>query len=198
MNDETLFPATIMPDSDWWHVLWPTPETVLTDVGVSENISIIDLCCGDGLFTESMCQLVSPNKVWALDLDEHLLKQAENRCAKYTNFQAILGNAMDLPRQINEPVDYVFMANTFHGVPNKAELSQVICDILKKGGRFTVVNWHKRPREETPVLDLSRGPSTKLRMTPNDVRLIVEPIGFELDEVVEVGPYHYASIFGKK
>jgi len=133
-----------------------------------------------------------------VDLDEHLLKQAESRCAKYSNLHPILGNAMDLPKQINEPIDYVLIANTFHGVPNKTELSRVANDVLKEGGRFTIINWHKRPREETPVLDLPRGPNTKLRMTPNDVQLIVEPVGFELDEVVEVGPYHYASIFVKK
>jgi len=67
MNDENIFPATIMPDSDWWNALWPNPEAVLTKIGVSENNSIIDLCCGDGLFTKSICQLVSPGKVWAVD-----------------------------------------------------------------------------------------------------------------------------------
>ena len=28
MNDDALFPATLMPDKDWWQALWPDPEAV--------------------------------------------------------------------------------------------------------------------------------------------------------------------------
>ncbi len=29
MNDGVLPPATLMPDKDWWEVLWPDPARVL-------------------------------------------------------------------------------------------------------------------------------------------------------------------------
>ena len=58
MPDERLFPATIMPDSDWWHALWPDPEAVLKAVGIEPDMQVIDLCCGDGHFTKPMCQLM--------------------------------------------------------------------------------------------------------------------------------------------
>jgi hypothetical protein len=34
-------------------------------------------------------------------------------------------------------------------------------------------------------------------MAPEDVRRIVEPAGFTLSTVVEVGPYHYGAVFRK-
>jgi len=197
MNNDSLFPATIMPDANWWQALWPDPEAVLRKVGIKPEMQVLDLCCGDGHFTKPMCQLVEPGKTWALDLDADLLGQAEQGCEDNSNFHAILGDARELPKQITEPVDFVFIANTFHGVPDKTELSQVVHEVLKPGGRFAVINWHKRPREKTPVLDLPRGPDAELRMTPEDVQRYVEPAGFKLEEVVEVGPYHYGAIFMK-
>ncbi len=192
-----LFPATIMPDKDWWQALWPDPEAVLREVGLEPEMNVVDLCCGDGHFTKPMCQLVYPGKTWALDLDPDLLGRAEQGCRGSPNFHAILGDARELPKQISEPVDFVFMANTFHGVPDKTGLSRAVHRAIKPGGRFVIVNWYRRSREETTVLDQPRGPSTALRMDPEDVRQVVEPAGFELKKVIAVGPYHYGAVFLK-
>ena len=197
MNDDALFPATVMPDKDWWQALWPDPEAVLRSDGIEPDMQVVDLCCGDGHFTKPMCQLVDPGKTWAVDLDENLLGQAEQGCRDNPNFHAILGDARELPKQISEPVDFVFIANTFHGVPDKTGLSQAVHQALKFGGRFAIINWYRRPREETTVLDQPRGPDTELRMEPEDVRQYVELAGFKLEKVVEVGPYHYGVVFLK-
>jgi len=198
MNKEALFPATMMPDKDWWHTLWPDPEGVLRSVGIEPDMQVVDLCCGDGHFTKPMCELVHPGKTWALDLDADLLGEAEKACEENPNFHSILGDARELNKQINEPVDYVFIANTFHGIPEQTEFSKSVYESLKTGGRFAVINWHRRPREETIVLDQPRGPDTELRMQPEDVQKVVEPAGFKLEKVVDVGPYHYAAIFVKQ
>jgi len=197
MDKDKLFPATIMPDKDWWHALWPDPEAALRAVGIESDMQVVDLCCGDGHFTQPMCELVQAGKTWALDLDPELLGQAEKACAQNPNFFSILGDARELPVQISEPVDFVFIANTFHGVPDKITLSKAVYDVLKKGGRFAIINWYRRPREETTVLDQPRGPDTKLRMEPEDVRAVVEPAGFIFEKIVDVGPYHYGAIFIK-
>jgi len=198
MNKQALFPATMMPDKDWWHALWPDPEAVLRSVGIEPDMQVVDLCCGDGHFTRPMCELVHPGKTWALDLDADLLGEAEKGCKANPNFHPILGDARELTQRIDAPVDFVFIANTFHGVPKKTELARAVHDALKPGGRFAVINWHRRPREETTVLDQPRGPDTELRMPPEEVQQVVEPAGFKLEKVIEVGPYHYAAIFLKQ
>lgn len=197
MPDERLFPATMMPDKDWWHALWSDPEAVLRTVGIKTGMDVIDLCCGNGLFTRPLCELVRPGKVWALDLDAVLLAEAEWACGDSPNFQSVLGDARDLPGRIGEPVDFVFIANTLHGVPDKPALVAAVCASLKVGGSFAVINWYRRPREETRVLDQPRGPDTELRMEPEEVRQVVEPAGFELKQIVDVGPYHYGALFVK-
>ena len=186
-----------MPDEDWWHVLWPDPSRVIGDVGIIKNMDVVDLCCGDGYFTKPICEAANPGKVYAIDMDTDLLARAEKACHSYKNFKSISGDALELPQLVNGLVDYVFIANTFHGVPDQLFLAKAVNQILKDEGRFAVINWNKVPREETQVLDQPRGPDTHLRMQPEQVQSVVEPAGFALEKVVEVGSFHYAAIFYK-
>ena len=197
MNKDKLFPATIMPDKDWWHVLWPDPVKVLHAVGVASGMRSVDLCCGDGYFTRPMCELTGQGQVYGLDLDADLLGQTEAACSTYSNFQSILGDAHNIRQLMDGLVDFVFMANTFHGVPEQLRLSRAIHETLNEKGRFAVINWYRRPREETTVLDQPRGPDKELRMQPEEVKQVVEPAGFKLEKIVDVGPYHYGAVFTK-
>jgi SAM-dependent methyltransferase len=94
-------------------------------------------------------------------------------------------------------MDFIFMANAFHGVPDKPRLCRVVYDALRPGGRFAIVNWHRQPRERTTVLGEPRGPRTELRMTPEDTSAVVTPAKLVLLKVVNLPPYHYAAIFGR-
>jgi hypothetical protein len=77
-------------------------------------------------------------------------------------------------------------------------LSKAVRSVLKPGGLFAIVNWHARPREETVILGEPRGPPTELRIPPVATIAAVEPCGFKLREVAEVGPYHYAAVFERR
>lgn len=193
-----LFTATAMPDSDWWHALWPDPMGVLKSVGFKDGMTAVDLCCGDGLFTAPMSALLKGN-VWAVDLVPDILAQAKQAVedAKAPPCHWIEGDAMDMVRLIPEKIDTVLIANTFHGVPDQTALARAAFDVLKPGGTFIVINWHVAPREETPVLGEPRGPRTEMRMSPDDVRAVVEPAGYTLSRIVDLPPYHYGAVFTK-
>jgi ubiquinone/menaquinone biosynthesis C-methylase UbiE len=192
-----FFPATAMPDPAWWQVLWPQPGKVLADLGIEPTMTVIDLCCGDGLFTTALVRMA--RRVVAIDLDPEMVRIAQARVAAAgaTNCTFIVGDAYHIAGLASEPVDFVLMANTFHGVPDKQRLARAVATALKPAGRFAIVNWHRRPREETVVLAQARGPQTEFRMTPDDVAAAVEPAGFILAGVVELPPYHYGAIFQK-
>ena len=195
---ELYFPATGMPDKDWWHALWPNPEEVTGKVGIRRSMRIVDLCCGDGYFTAPMARLASPGRVIAIDLDPTLLQEAQAACRGLSNCIFVEGDARDLRELVAEPVDYVLIANTFHGAPNKIELAHTVRAVLKPEGRFAVINWYPLPREQTIVLGKPRGPATAMRMSPGAVREVVEPAGFVLERVVELPPYHYGALFAAK
>jgi protein-L-isoaspartate O-methyltransferase len=114
-----FFPATTMPDADWWQALWPDPAKVLLEMGVQPGIVAVDLCCGDGLFTAPLSHIAE--SVYAIDIDPAMLDRARALVAGTgaSNCHFILADAMTFDAVVPEPVDYVFLANTFHGVPDQ-------------------------------------------------------------------------------
>lgn len=120
---DRLFPATAMPDQDWWQTLWPDPDGVIRALGIDPGMTVVDLGCGYGYFTIAIARQAGFGHVIGLDLDPAMLEQAKAACEETTNCAWQLGDAMELSRLIPAPVDYVLIANTFHGVPDKTALA---------------------------------------------------------------------------
>ena len=175
-----------MPTAGWWETLWPEPARVLEAVGLKRNMDAVDLCCGDGWFTSEMAKVA--RRVLAIDLDRNMLDVARDRLTKAgtTNCELVEGDAYELPTLAGRLVDFVFMANAFHGVPDQPRLAQAVHKTLKSGGRFAVVNWHQRPREETTILGEPRGPKTELRMSPGQTIKSVEAGGLTIRRTCRV------------
>jgi len=190
-----FFEGTEMPTAGWWEALWPDPAGVLKAVGVRPDMDVIDLCSGDGWFTLQLAKVA--NHVHAIDIDPQLLDVARHRLAESNvgNVTLVAGDAYQLGNLITEPADFIFMANAFHGVPDRLRLGRVVSSALKPGGEFAVVNWHPRPREETRVLGEPRGPRTELRLSAAQAIASIEASGLELDRQIELPPYHYAVVF---
>jgi ubiquinone/menaquinone biosynthesis C-methylase UbiE len=202
MNRPAIFPATMMPESDWWKALWPDPEGVLRRLGIDFGVSVLDLCCGDGHFTVPLAHIVGGmGRVMAVDLDAELLEKAKNRAARAGVLNGTIRwiecDACSLHNVLPSQPDYVLIANTFHGCPDKQQLAREVFNALKPGGQLAIVNWHSRPKEDTTVLGQPRGPNTAMRMTPEAVMDEVLPVGFRLHGVVELPPYHYGIVFDK-
>jgi SAM-dependent methyltransferase len=193
---DPYFPATAMPDREWWQALWPDPEGTLRKIGARPGTRVIDLCCGDGYFTAPLARLVASGEVIALDLSPEMLRQARDEAAAQgvDNVTFLEGDARDLPRLVSGTVDQVLIANTFHGVPDQTGLARAVRQVLKPGGRFVVINWYPIPRVQTTVLGAPRGPRTDMRMTPESVLDAVRPAGFEQLQVVDLPPFHYGIL----
>jgi SAM-dependent methyltransferase len=193
-----FFPATTMPDPDWWQALWPEPAKILAAMGVQAGMVAVDLCCGDGLFTAPLARIAK--RVHAIDIDPAMLDRARALLAAEgaANCHFVLADAMAVDAVVPEPVDYVLLANTFHGVPDHRGLACAVAATLKADGQFGIVNWHRRPREETVVLGQPRGPKTEMRMEPGEVAAIAETAGLLANRTVELPPYHYGVILERR
>lgn len=193
-----FFAGTEMPTAGWWEALWPDPAAVLALVGLKRGMDVIDLCSGDGWFTLQIAKIAT--RVTALDIDPALLEVARHRLSEsgITNCGFITGDAYRLGTMISRPVDFVFMANAFHGVPDRPRLASVVRVALKETGLFAIVNWHQRPREETTILGEPRGPGTELRLSPGRTIEDVVLAGLKLLKLVEIPPYHYGAVFQRQ
>lgn len=192
-----FFQATEMPDAGWWEALWTDPAGVLAAVGIRPGMTVVDLCAGDGWFTLQIARIA--RRVIAIDIDARLLELSRTRLAErgVTNCEFVAGDAYDVAELVARPVDFVFLANVFHGVPDGRRLAAAVAGTLKPGGLLAIVNWHQRPREETMVLGQPRGPRTELRLRPDQVIATVSGAGLSLQEVVEIPPYHYGAVFAR-
>ena len=192
-----FFEGTEMPTAGWWEALWPDPAGVLAAVGLTSGMDVIDLCSGDGWFTLQIAKRA--RSVVAIDIDRNLLEVARHRLAEsgVTNCGFVEGDAYEIARLAPRPADLVFMANAFHGVTDRPRLARAVREALKLGGRFAIVNWHPRPREETTILGEPRGPNTELRMPPEQTIKSVEAGGLKLARLLEVPPYHYGAVFAR-
>ncbi|MGI8527603.1 MAG: class I SAM-dependent methyltransferase [Pseudolabrys sp.] len=190
-----FFEGPEMPTAGWWEALWPDPAAVLIAVGIKPGMEVIDLCSGDGWFTLQIAKIA--RHVVAIDIDHNLLEVARHRLIESgtTNCDFVAGDAYELARLMPRSADFVFMANAFHGVPDPVRLAHAVREKLKPTGRFAVVNWHQRLREETRILNEPRGPRTELRLSPEQTVKAVEASGLKLAHLVEVPPYHYGAVF---
>jgi ubiquinone/menaquinone biosynthesis C-methylase UbiE len=193
-----FFPATTMPDADWWQALWPDPAQVIAQMGVAPGMVAVDLCCGDGMFTLPLALIAA--RVHAVDIDPDMLDHARARhaAAGIANCEFVVADAMEVAVVVPGPVDYVLFANTFHGVPDQPGLARAVAAILTPRGQFGIINWHRRPREETVVFGQPRGPKTEMRVEPEEVAAAVKPAGLLPDRTVELPPYHYGVVFHRR
>jgi SAM-dependent methyltransferase len=192
-----FFQATAMPDAGWSHELWPNPAHILKQVGLTSGMDAVDLCSGDGWFTLQIAKIA--RHVMAVDIDAKMLAHASTRLARdrIDNCDYQLGDAHGLAEYVPWPVDFVFMANSFHGVPDRQRLARIVGAALKPGGRFAIVNWHQLPREKTTVKGHPRGPSSALRLSPEQTVKSVEAGGFKNKAIIDIPPYYYGAIFEK-
>ncbi len=123
-----------MPTAGWWEALWPDPADVLAKVGMKPNMAVMDLCSGDGWFTMQIAKLA--RHVVAIDIDANLLNVARHRLAEnhVANCDFVAGNASELTQLWPSPVDFVFLANAFHGVPDRERLAGSVHDALGPRG----------------------------------------------------------------
>jgi ubiquinone/menaquinone biosynthesis C-methylase UbiE len=196
-NPPGFFEGTEMPTAGWWEALWPDPTGVLAAVGVAPGMEVIDLCSGDGWFTLQIARIV--RHVTAIDIDPNMLEVARHRLNEsgVTNCDFVAGDAYDLSTLVAGPADFLFMANAFHGVPDRPRLARAVRATLKPGGQFAIVNWHPRPREETTILGEPRGPKTELRLSAEETTAAVEASGLKRAHFIELPPYHYGAVFAQ-
>jgi ubiquinone/menaquinone biosynthesis C-methylase UbiE len=185
-----------MPTTGWWEVLWSDPAAVLAAVDLKPDMDAVDLCSGNGWFTLPMAR--TARRVLAVDIDAAMLDAARAYLEQHAvaNVMYREADAHALPEFVQD-ADFIFMANAFHGVPDRPRLARAVRDALKPGGRFAIVNWHPRPREETPVLGEPRGPKTELRLSAEETTAAVMAGGLIHVATVELPPYHYGVIFSR-
>ena len=168
---------------------WQKPDTVLEFVALEPTEHIADVGAGTGYFAVRFASRAA--KVLAVDLEPDMVEYLTQRAAKegLDNLSAQLGQAEG--PALSEPVDVVFLCNTYHHVADRPAYFAKVAASLKEGGRLVLVDFKPDAPPETP------GPPPKHRVSIDQVQ--AELKGWELTRSdVDSLPYQYLLEFKPK
>lgn len=146
-----------------------------------------DLGCGTGFFVLPAAKIIGKRGVvYAVDKVPEILEILKKKVEEsgLTNIKIIRAD-VTASGITDHAVDTVLMANVFHDV-DKDHMAKELRRILKPAGRIVVLEWKK--------IHTERGPPMEIRLTPEELKTILEERGWRVTSSFELSPSHYAVI----
>lgn len=108
---------------------------------ISSGMSVLDLGCGPGFFTQHAARLVGDTgKVVAADHKESMLHRVKSKIDKANlSTRVILHKCANSNICIQEKVDFILAFYITHEVPSKEKLLHELKSIMKPGGKLLLV-----------------------------------------------------------
>ena len=164
--------------------IWNDPREIVAACGIAPGSRVSEIGCGTGWFTFELERATRPRgMVYALDMQPAMLQilRAKREWERILTFPCGENN-FELD---DGEVDVVFHANVLHECQQpEAHLAETH-RVLKIGGLLALIEWHWADEESQP------GPPNTERIEPDEARQLIENAGFKIEEVRDVGPYHY-------
>ena len=149
---------------------------------------VVDLGSGSGLFTRALARAVGPSGIaYAVDIDPALLKIVESSAARsgIKNLTTVLA-APDDPK-LPQPVDLIFICDTFHHLPDKPTYAKTLFRYLKPGGRVAVIDFSN----DWP------GGHDAMRYSPDDLEKWMTGAGFTRDQSFDFPKNSFYIVYKK-
>jgi ubiquinone/menaquinone biosynthesis C-methylase UbiE len=145
-------------------------DKVIETLALQPGQRVADIGSGSGLFTRPLAHQVGPDGVvYAIDVDEGLLRVVERTTAAdgLRNVRIVKASATD--PGVPEPVDLIFICDTLHHLPQPQEnYLRGLRRYLKPGGRVAVIDFARNWPAGHEAL----------QFTPTDVDLWMAAAGF--------------------
>ena len=168
------------------------PDSLVNALEIPAGATVAEIGSGTGYFTWRLAEKVGlRGKVFAVDVQQKMLDLTAQAVKKHqlSNVQLVLGGDHD-PHLPAASLDLVFIANAYHEFADPGAIIAAVNRALKADGRLVIIEF----AEGRPF-----GPQDKAeRMTINQIRAEIEPLGFELDRMLELLPIQHGLIFTKR
>ncbi len=166
---------------------WQKPDQVLSLMGLPEDAVVADIGAATGYFPVRFARACPKGKVFGVDIEADMVRFLNERAAKegLTNLTSIQCTADD--PNIPEPVDVIFICNTYHHIENRVAYFERCKRVLKPGGRVVIVDFFKK---ELPI-----GPAPAHKLVSGAVIRELTRAGYRLTLRDVSLPYQYVLIF---
>ena len=167
------------------------PAAVVKQLSVKPGDKIADFGSGAGYFSfEFAKQVGSDGIVYALDVLPAALEAVVSR-AKILGLTNIVTRRVNLERENgstlgNESIDWVVLKDMLFQNQKKNIILREVMRVLKPGGRTLIMEWS--------VEGSLVGPEKELRISHEQMKILLEEAGFMLEREINVGGFHYAFV----
>lgn len=165
------------------------PDLLMSALQIRRGATVADVGSGTGYFTWRLAEQVGPKgKVYAVDVQQSMLDltRAAVDGHKLKNVDYVLATDTS-PRLPERSVDLVFIAYAYHEFGDPDAMMAAIRRALKPGGRVVVLEYAK----ESKI-----APASPLhKMSFEEIRREIEPMGFVVDQLLDFLPVQHGVIF---
>ena len=165
------------------------PELLMNALEILPGASVADLGSGTGYFTWRLAQQVGPTgKVLAIDVQQGMLDLTKAAVAerKLNNVEYLLATDTD-SRLPEKALDLVFIAYAYHEFADPEAVMAAVRRSLKPGGRVVILEYAK---------ESNIAPASPLhKMSFEEIRREIEPMGFAIDRLLDFLPVQHGVIF---
>src|SRR5262245_14799969 len=165
------------------------PDRMLAALDIKKGSVVADIGAGVGYHVWRLAEIVGPTgKVIGEDIQPGMIdlmkKNIEAR--KLINVEIILGTPTD-PKLPQASVDLVLMVDVYHEFSDPVAMMRQIQRALKPNGRVALVEFRKED-PDVPIQPLHK-------MSVQEVRSELEPLGFKFEKTLEFLPWQHILIF---
>jgi ubiquinone/menaquinone biosynthesis C-methylase UbiE len=175
------------------HQSFIRPEEFWHSLGLRAGQTLVHLGSGPGFYLIPAAKIVGEGgKVIGIDIQAHLLAEAESRAARegVGDIVHTVRANLDLDQGSTLPpasADWVLVANILHQTKPPHILAEA-ARIVKPDGRVIVVEWN--------VAASPLGPPNHVRIAEPEALAAVEAAGLQVLNKFKPSPYHYGLVLG--
>lgn len=165
---------------------WQMPDRVIDALGLKPGQAVADIGAGTGYFTARLAKSKAAPQVYAVDIEESMVKYLRERAAKegLKNIVAVQASAerTNLPAS----VDVVLIVDTYHHIGNRVAYFSELRTLMKPSARLAIVDFKKG----TPG-----GPPDEFRFSSEQITAELVKAGFTLQTQHDFLPRQLFLIF---
>ncbi len=166
------------------------PDRVVAALEIPRGSTVIDLGAGVGYFTWRLAKQVGPTgRVIATDVQPEMLEMLETNMRErgIENVERVLATQTEPGIPLDGEVELALLVDVYHELAYPADTMRHVLRSLRPGGRLVLVEYRKEdPR--IPIHPLHK-------MSVQEVRAEIEPIGFEFVKLLTFLPTQHIIVF---
>jgi cyclopropane fatty-acyl-phospholipid synthase-like methyltransferase len=165
---------------------WQKPERVLELLALEADAKVADVGAATGYFPVRFARAAPQGVIYALDIEPNLVNYLNLRAHRegLTNLVSLVCTVDD--PKIPEPVDLVFICDTYHHIGDRVAYFQRLKAKLRPGGRLAIVDFKQG--------DFPVGPKDPHKLPPEKVVAELKEAGYRLVEQTDELPYQYVLL----